>query len=49
MSEVYQQREFKICRFQIIHRLRPMFVGEFGNGFEFDDYFTETNEVRLVD
>lgn len=49
MTEINEKAEFKAGRLQVIHHLSTMFIGQFRNGLDFNNYLPETNEVRLVD
>lgn len=48
VTEVDEEAEFKAGCFEVVVELGAVLVCEFGDGFEFDDDFAETDEVGLV-
>ena len=48
MAEVDDQADPNAGRAQIIHDLRPVFIGQSAHGLELDNYCAETNEIRPV-
>ena len=48
ISKIHQKSKLHICCLQVIEELRPVFISQVAYCFDFNDYFSIADEIRLV-